>query len=395
VNGTGFMILDSGQLDDLVDAVCDPTISLYSPGRRPGEDWRKDPIRLKNLLGDCERQLEERGFKGPERRRLLEPARRLIDDEFFWHRGSPGLAVFLDGSQERVYRLPYRVELLAIVDRRPYVSPLLPLLAAGGRYYLLALSRNSVRLFEGADGALIRLELEGLPASLVEALGAEVDEPSLQYHSAQGSTGSAQGGSGGGSAPSPVYHGQGYGQDDRVEELDRFLRAVWRPLAKFLADKRTPLLVATVDRVFSQLQQVAPEPYLLEQHVSGNPDDLDEHQLGQRAAPIIEAVFRQQLEAALQRLEEEAGRRLDDIAAILRAADEGRIDTLFLARDSHVWGLVDGAGSPALVHDQRHDDDRDLLDVAAARTLRKAGTVFVVERERLSGGGPALALTRY
>ena len=79
-----------------------------------------------------------------------------------------GLVLFLSPEAFRPYRLPLAFEELAIVDRRFHIKPLLPLLAGGERFSLLALSQNNVRFFSMSRHAVETVEVPDLPANMKE-----------------------------------------------------------------------------------------------------------------------------------------------------------------------------------------------------------------------------------
>lgn len=93
-----------------------------------------------------------------------------MDDRPFWQHGSDGLAVFLARDLFRSYRLPIRFDELVAVSNRFHTKPLLPLLTGDGRFYVLALSQNDVRLFLCTKYSVSEVNLEGVPRSLEEAL---------------------------------------------------------------------------------------------------------------------------------------------------------------------------------------------------------------------------------
>jgi hypothetical protein len=69
------------------------------------------------------------------------------------------------------YRLPFNFKEQVVVSDHFYLKPLLPFLATGGRFYILALSQNSIRLLEGTRFNIQELELpEMVPANLAEVL---------------------------------------------------------------------------------------------------------------------------------------------------------------------------------------------------------------------------------
>lgn len=61
-------------------------------------------------------------------------------------------------------------------------GPLLPLLSGDGRFYILALSQNELRLLQATRYSVSEVDLEGVPESLSTALRYDVPEESLQWH---------------------------------------------------------------------------------------------------------------------------------------------------------------------------------------------------------------------
>ena len=60
------------------------------------------------------------------------------------------------------------------------------------------------------------------------------------------------------------------------------------------------------------------------------------------------------------------------------AADEGRVDTLFLTRGERRWGHVDSKRQ--VVHTVSDaDDGEELLDFAATKTLSNRGDVYLLD----------------
>jgi len=144
-------------------------VSIFLPAHRTVPESRQDPIRLKDLVRQAESGLEDLGLRPVKVREILAPARELIQREGFWG-GADGLAIFLASSFFEYFRLPISFEDLVTVTDRFEISPLLPLFTAGGRFYILALSRNHVRLIEGTPYVWAELDLPNMPHSEDEAL---------------------------------------------------------------------------------------------------------------------------------------------------------------------------------------------------------------------------------
>ena len=126
-----------------------PCVSVFLPTHRAGREVEQVPIRLKNLLRQATEALEADGVKAPTIKSLLAPLRRLLDDRLFWQYQSDGLALFSRPGWWRSFRVPLDLPELAVVDDRFHVTPLLPLLAGDGHFFVLALSQNQIGLLEG------------------------------------------------------------------------------------------------------------------------------------------------------------------------------------------------------------------------------------------------------
>ena len=150
-------------------------VSLYMHTHRAGSETQQDPIRLKNLLKEAEEGLIRAGLRTPEADGLLKPAKDLLLDGLFWKHQSDGLVIFLSQDFFRFYRVPAEFPDIAVVTGRFHLKPLLSYFSGDGRFYVLALSQNEVRLYDGSRFSLSGVDLEGMPRSLSDAL--RYDDP--------------------------------------------------------------------------------------------------------------------------------------------------------------------------------------------------------------------------
>jgi len=79
----------------------------------------------------------------------------------------------------------------------------------------------------------------------------------------------------------------------------------------------------------------------------------------------------------------------------VRAAHQGRVETLFVALDVERWGRFDAQSGAVMLHDQAAPDNEDLLGLAVIFTLRGRGAVYAVPSGEVPDGGPAAAILRY
>jgi Bacterial archaeo-eukaryotic release factor family 3 len=138
-------------------------------------------------------------------------------------------------------------------------------------------------------------------------------------------------------------------------------------------------------------------PYLLEGKVTGNPEGLRPEELRERAWAIVQPHFQGAQDAAAAQYRQLAGtgRAAGDIGAIVMAAYEGRVDTLFVASDRQEWGSFHGETRTVETHREPIAGDDDLLDVAAMYTLLKRGTIYAAGLEQMPEHTPAAAILRY
>jgi hypothetical protein len=365
-----------------------PCVTVYLPTHVSSEQGQQDPVRLKNLVQQVEDRLAESWMRAADARKLLKAARELPTDPAFWSERSHGLALFITPESFQRYRLPVKFDELAMVNRRFYVKPLLPLLTGGDRFFVLALSQNKVRLFAAARYGIQDVEVPGLPTDMDTALNYVGSDRGSQVHSAmRGSLGKQ----------AAVFHGQGGQSDTRKDDLATFFRLVDAALQPVLREETTPLLLAGVEYLLPIYREVGSYAYVAQPELAGNCDYLTAHQIHQRAWPLMEPLFQRVREEAAAKYFRLAGtgKTSDDVQQIVPASHEGRIETLFVDLHSLQWGSFHPESNTIELHEQPQNGDDDLLDLAAVQTLLHRGTVYSVERDQVPSGRLAAAVFRY
>lgn len=370
-----------------------PCLSLYMPTHPAGNQARQDPIRCKNLMHRAEEPLREMGLRRPEIEALLEPLERQRQDTLFWRSQSRGLAVFAAPDEFHRYRVPLEFDERVVVEDRFYVKPLLPLLQEDGRFYLLAVSLNRVRFFEGTKYTISEMSVETLPKNLVDALNIDEYQHSLQFHKFTSFGVSNVGGD------ETIYHGQGGSGDEvrKKDELLQYFRRLADGLDEFFGDESTPLIFAGVEYLFPIFREANRYRRLVEEPVTGNPDELKPAELHDRAWRVAEPLFRRQRVEALEQYGRFAARNLasDDLDEILAATRQGGVDTLFVARDAVCWGRMDPDTGKVELTPATASGAEDLLDLAVVQTLLQGGAVFTVDSLDLPSGLFASAIFRF
>jgi hypothetical protein len=210
-------LLLPADIDPLLEDRPGPCLSFYVPTSPPGARTQQGSIRLKNLLRRAGGELRTRGLAENAIETLLGPVEDLIVDRSFWNTQEEGVALFRAPGFMQIFHLSRAFEERCVIADHFFLKPLLPLVADDDTFYVLALSRNGVRLLEATGRMVRRRELVDLPRSLTAALGDQKTPQYLTYHTASSAAG--------GPVPA-VYHGHGVGAGDAKEELRRYLRQV-------------------------------------------------------------------------------------------------------------------------------------------------------------------------
>ncbi len=404
-------VLDRSACAELARRSGVPSVSFYLPAHRlPATEGRaEDPIRLKNLISQADAALRAGGMRGPEVAELLRPANDLLGDATAWRRaGADGIAAFAARGFWRLLRFRATMPEQVVVGDRFYLRPLFEAPTADSPFAVLAISRNTRRLFKGTATGLEEMELKEAPSSLAEELQFDQREESLQFDT-HGSPQSAAGVSRGQAA----YHGQGGAKDRDKEDLGRYLQDVQNEVTELLMrGDAPPLVLAGVAYEIAMYRELDRYRNTAEPHIETNPDRLSEDDLKDRALEILEPLFAEPARIAVNELAEKLGTGLasTDITQILPAAAAGRVKDLLFDDSVGPFGHFDAASLsvevrgpevPRLLRATRPaeeppDDDSgwDLVDLAAAETCTHGGDVFAFWGEGAPVRGVA-AVFRY
>ena len=386
-------ILTPEDLKELTEECEETCVSIYIPTERLGKAVEKNPVRLKNYLEEAKEQLVARGLRAPEAREFLEPAYQLLPNNGFWQLQSDGLGLFISPDSFRFYRLPYDFEPVTVAADRFHLKPLLPLISADGRFFVLQLSQENIRLLYGTRYSVGEIDLEEAPEGLSEALRFEDPERKLQFHTATQTPGGHE------DRPA-VFHGQGVASDDDPKE--KILRAFHRVdegVTEFLDGLDAPLVLAGVDYLHPIYHEANSYPHLVDEGIVGNPEEMSPEELHQQAWAVVQPLFLETQEEAAAKIRQFIGTgnelASDDLEEIVPAAVYGRVHTLFVARDLQRWGVFNREANEIRTHQEQEPEDIDLLDLSAVHTFLNSGAVYVVDVGTVPADGPVVALLRY
>jgi len=345
-------------------------VSLFMPTHRMGSETQQNQIRFKNMLKKAEEELIQSGMRNTNAKEFLKPAQELLSDLPFWRNQRDGLAFFLSPKNRRYFCLPVDFKELLVVADQFHLKPLVPMLSGDVRYYILAISKNEIRLIECTRFSARRVDIQGLPENLDAALNLDEYQKRLQRHA---------------------------GTEDEKGKILLYFQEVDRGLRPFFRDKKTPLLFAGVDYLFPIYREASTYAHLYPRAIAGNPEELSEEELMEDAGPVMEPYFEKERKKSVNQFYEfyGTGRASTGIEDIVKAATHARIATLFVATGVQKWGTYDPGLDRVILSGQGSEGARDLLDFAAVETLLNGGLVYAVSPRDVPEKAAMAAVFRY
>ena len=385
-------LLDRETLSQLLAKRDAPCLSLYQPTHRSFPERQQDPIRFKHLVRQLEDSLKQQG-RAEQAKSLLKPFHDLIDDPDFWNANRDGLAVFGAKDYFEVFRLQRSVPELAVANDRMHLKPMLRIAQSADRYQILAITLDSVRLFEGNRDSVDEVALgDGVPKTVEEALGRELTE--------KGQTGFPQGFGRASERGDPMQvESGGAGRQDEIDrDRDRFFREVDRAILEHHSRRsKLPLILAALPEHQFHFRKHSHNSFLLAEGIESDVSLLSRDELRQKSWMVMQPRYLKRLEGFINQYGESHGQGLatDQIELIGQATLEGRVATLLVEAERQIPGVADQQQGKAVPVEDDTATTPDLLDELTIWTLEQGGEVISVPTERMPTESGAAAIYRY
>lgn len=351
-------------------------VSIYLPTHRKGQEvnQQQDQLTFKQLLNEAENALTPFIPNLEDRVALLRPAWELKQDGTLWHKMLDTLVVFLSDRHFSYYQLPYSLPQHVEVSHDYYLLPLLAMMNADRRYFLLKLSIDEVHLFDVTPMDIREINTESVvPASLAEVVGTDYEQKSLQYRGQNTRSGTA------------TFFGRGEGKDDRKTELTQYLQSIDRGLNKLLPDEPVPLVVASVGNIFGAYKKVNNYRHLWLEAIEGSSEHTEVHELAEKGWEVLKPYFEGAVLEKVTEYREGIDRSLMDSQeeSIIAGSVGGKVDTLFVSKGQQLYGRFDRHNQKTIIHNDRHVADVDLLNMAAMWVFDQKGTVHLLPPDKM------------
>ncbi|MBZ9729244.1 hypothetical protein LB467_06055 [Salegentibacter sp. JZCK2] len=361
------------KLTSIKDKTC---VSIFIPTERAGKDVleEKNKTHLKSLWQQVENKLQEKKVSEEKIKEIGKPIENLINDKSFWRHQSDGLAIFASEGFFEKYTLPVNFEAHTYISKEFYIKPLVPILSGDGRFNLLSLQVEEVKLYEATKYSVAAVEIDDLvPSQLEDRVGYDYEEKTLQQKSGASSMGQQN------------MHGHAGADRERKNEILRFFNAVDKGLNEYLQKEKLPLIVACQDYLFPIYQEANTYQNFYDKLVPGNPSDTDMFGLHEKAVEIFEPELEKTKREKMKKFDElnNTDNTGTSVTDILPAVQQGKVDTLFLENRSEIWGTYNEDNMNVTIHDNQHDGNYSLMNWAAKEVLRQGGNVFLISQAQM------------
>ncbi len=346
-----------------------PALTITLPTHRTSPDNRQDPIRLKNLVTQATEQL-----LGEFSRREIEPLLTRLNElaeNIDYRYTLDGLILCVNRDFGVVYQLPFTLPERVVIDRTFATRDLVFALNRTVRYWVLVLSEQPTRLYEGTRDTLVEVTSDGFPLTH-EGPGGEQSLP-------------------GGFGISRSAH--------RDERHRQFFRSVDAALKPFLANDPQPVAVVGVERFLAFFDEVSDHKEAMIATIQGSHDKTSAADLAKLVWPAVKAGLIEQRQQVFAELEaaNSAQRVVSTVGEVWRMAHQGRGELLVVEEDFHFPGRLDESGLHLLPADpsQGAVEIADAVDDIIETVLAKQGRVIFVENGQLAQFQRIALIVRY
>ncbi|MEO6957700.1 MAG: hypothetical protein ABI137_13230 [Antricoccus sp.] len=301
----------------------------------------------------------------------------------FWQHQDQGLALFLDAEGLRQFRVPLPLNEQVVVGPGFHLKPLLPLLTADGRFYILTMTADRVRLYAASRFTCEEVHDANLPTSPAAdrqpAPASPVARPRAGF----------------------VGFGSVWAEGDRPTQwreswLGDFVRHTAVAVERCLVANPQPLIMVAEAKTIGQFKKISGINALgprLAGVIEANPESLTAQQLHDVACALMQEHLDAPRFDAEERLGQHDPRATVVIGEVVRAPYQGRVDTIFLPEDETVWGRYEQEIDQIITGSAFEQDD--LLEAAAVQTLRHGGTIHLFSETDATGPQTAAAVLRH
>lgn len=344
------------------------------------QDVSQDVLALKNMAKSAKSRFEKK-YSELSWAPFQEKIDKLLNSAIFWRKATKSVTIILTETDTFIRRLHVPIEDQYYVGDRPYLLGIIKNNQFNYHYYLLALNRDSMQLYE-VDGinTVVKPLPEDAPTTLVKALGSELTTSNLNY-TTQGGNGSNNG-----SKEGIAYHGV----NTKDEEVEIDWANYYQAIDTYLKDQfdnpeKLPIRLYALSENQTLFKKIAKNPYYdSSASFTASPAQATLIEIENGAKKISEQLEQLEIKSYNKLLDKKFADQLSDI---ISAANDGRLSHFFIPTSN----LVKETEQMTSEEFER----RKLLNDIAYTVIEKGGKVFVLDQKIAPDEKSLVAILRY
>ncbi len=356
-----------------------PCLSIFLSSHRGGAGSRPSGVELAGMIPRMGSALEACGMHPQDVAKLVEPLTAMSTEEALSAEHADAYCIFRSPRSLHCFAVRTAVETEWHAEERFAVSPILAHLDYRQAYLLLALAEKRIRLLrcEGADVATVPIP-EGVPESVAEFMHDEHPGDHGKNHFAG------------------VRFGSEVAREKSGHFRRDFMKAIDRGLQPLLRAQGLPLVLAGVEEETAAFSAVSNYPELLPEPVQMSPDGgATDIELAKAAKQVMKRWSNAAEKQALAEFANAGqGRHCTEYGQILKAANAGQVQHLFIERGARMNGDARHLAGLGAAEGYVYRSD-DLMNAAAVDVLLHKGMVWLMEPEQMPVAVVMAAVLRY
>jgi hypothetical protein len=372
------------QLNELLNLKGLRQVTIYSPTSLDSTDnYQGDKIHFKNQLREAVDQLTRQyDMNEQEAKTYLQPGFDLLENQEFWQHNSDALAFFHSSKGTSIKQLPLDLdEPMTYVGGSFMLRPLIPLINSDGRFYILNLNIENVRLYEATPHTISEVLLsDEVPTTIDDYMKFVEREEHLQWRSGQGGKAGA------------MFHGQGATDTDK-EDIKQYFHDLSNKLDDLMQCDPLPAVLAGVEYLIPIYKETSKYNKFVDDWIEGSFNENDVQQLHGTGMEIMEPHFSGQRSQDMERFGSLHGTDTasSDTDKVIKAALTGQVEILFVQEDANVWGVFNEQSYEIQRTQNSTPESGDLLTEAALRVIAQGGKVYPCAAEDMPGSQSVVA----
>lgn len=375
-------MISESTIHDLIDYESEISITLTMPTHKRGEDSKQDPIRLKNLISEATQLIIKNGGNSALAEKLLQPAVNLLGKPLFWSHVEYGLVIYLSNEKFDLHLLPYSVQEQAYVADHFLITPIMPMISMDGSFFVLAVSRQNMRLLHCTRNEAVDVTPIGMPKSVEDYL--EVDpEKQLQFHS-------------GSHGQKAVYFGHNANEEDKMVVVEQFFREAERSITDKLNKDGDPLIAIGLSDNLNLYKKINNYSRLMGDMIKTNPNELSDKQLKEMGWDFVRTYFLEDMYKSLGKFETKSVEKFsNNLEEIVEATVMGKSSAIFISTGETKWGYYDESKNVVQFSGSKNGNDVDLLNWLSIKGLKMGSKVYLLPKEEMPAQSTVAAEFRF